>query len=389
MHIMVIPSWYSSDRNKVHGSFFKEQFIAQQKYGEKITVAYNEIWPLNLFTKIKEKSGLVNNNEDGLNTYRYKQYNYLPKNPLMFKIFNRRMDKLYKEIVKREGKVDIIHAHSALWGGISAAYIAKKYDIPLIITEHSSLKYSKYLRDSYRKYVYNAYDSANEIIAVGTGLKEELKKYTNTNISVIPNLVDLSIFKSDNIKKSDLGKTKILFSLSYLVPEKGMDLLISAFNKSLKGEDVKLIIGGEGSEKGKLEAEVKRLGLEKQIFFIGALSREQVVEQMKKCDGFVLTSEHETFGVVYIEAMAMGKPILGTKNGGAEDIIKDYNGILANNRDINSIAECLKEFIYKLPFYDNKIIQEKCIEYYNQEIIVRRINEVYLKIINKNNSKER
>ena len=73
-----------------------------------------------------KKSGLNFNIEDGLRTYRYKNYNYIPKNPLMFKVFNKRMEKLYKEIVKKEGQIDIIHAQSSLWGGISAAYISEK-----------------------------------------------------------------------------------------------------------------------------------------------------------------------------------------------------------------------------------------------------------------------
>ena len=55
MHIMVIPSWYSSKSNKVHGSFFKEQFKALQNYGEKISVAYNEVWPITKLVKINEK----------------------------------------------------------------------------------------------------------------------------------------------------------------------------------------------------------------------------------------------------------------------------------------------------------------------------------------------
>ena len=96
---MVIPSWYASPRNKVHGSFFKEQFKALQNSGEKISVAYNEIWPITLIGKVKEKRGLTFSIEDGLRTYRYKDYNYLPKNSLMFKSFNRRMDKLYNEDV--------------------------------------------------------------------------------------------------------------------------------------------------------------------------------------------------------------------------------------------------------------------------------------------------
>ena len=102
MHIMFIPSWYSNVRNKVHGSFFKEQASELQKAGVKVTVAYNEVWPLTMIGKIHEEKGLNYNIEDGLKTYRYKNYNYIPKNALMFKVFNKRMEKLYKEIVKKE-----------------------------------------------------------------------------------------------------------------------------------------------------------------------------------------------------------------------------------------------------------------------------------------------
>ena len=161
MHIMVIPSWYSSSRNKIHGSFFKEQFKALANNNEKITVAYNEIWPITMIGKIHEKQGINFNIEDNLRTYRYKDYNYFPKSTLMFKSFNKRMDKLYQEIIKTEGKVDIIHAHSAFWGGIAASFISKKYNIPLVLTEHSSLKYAKYSKESYKKYIYEAYQNAD------------------------------------------------------------------------------------------------------------------------------------------------------------------------------------------------------------------------------------
>lgn len=185
MHIMVIPSWYSSKANKVHGSFFKEQFKALQNDGEKISVAYNEIWPITKLGKIKEKRKINFQVEDNLRTYRYKDYNYFPKNPMMFRSFNKRMDKLYKEIVKKEGKVDIIHAHSCFWGGIAAAYISKKYNIPLVITEHSSLKYAKYAKDSYKQYIFDAYKEADILISVGTGLKKEISEYVDRDIMVI------------------------------------------------------------------------------------------------------------------------------------------------------------------------------------------------------------
>ena len=377
MHIMVVPSWYANPQNKVHGSFFKEQFLALQKSGEKVTVAYNEIWPITRLGRVREKRGLSFQVEDGLRTYRYKDYNYLPKNHNMFKFFNKRMEKLYLEIVKKEGKGDVIHAHSAFWGGISAAFVAKKYNIPFVLTEHSSLKNSVYVKDSYYKYIKEAYDSADKLITVGNGLKKELENYTDNNIEVIHNLVDFSKFK---VKETEKHEGVKLFSLAYLVEGKGMEALIKAFNEAFKDENVTLKIGGDGEKRHELEALIKELNLESKVELLGMLSREEVVSEINNCDGFVLASEHETFGVVYIEAMALGKPVLGTKNGGAEDIIRDYNGILVENKNHKELVKGLKEFVHNINSYDKTLIREMCINNYNEDVIVQKIEDIYNKL---------
>lgn len=382
MHIMVIPSWYSSPRNKVHGSFFKEQFKALSKAGIKVTVAYNEIWPITMIGKIKEKRGLQYSVEDNLNTYRYKDFNYFPKNPIMFKSFNKRMDKIYKEIVKREGRIDIIHAHSALWGGIAGEYISTKYNIPLVLTEHSSLKYAKHARESYKKYIYNAYDKADCLIAVGNGLKIEMKNYTDNNIRVIHNMVDLNMFylndeeNENNNKNIDFN----LFSCAFLEEGKGMEDLIKAFSMAFKGKSVKLRIGGNGSLKGKLEELIKELNMEKQINLLGALSREEVSKEMRDCDCFVLASEHETFGVVYIEALACGKPVIGTYNGGADDIIKDYNGLIIEKNNIEKLKNALLQMKDKYKTYDKHEIRDKTILSYSENILVEKLKGVYKEV---------
>lgn len=248
MHVMFIPSWYDNSRNKVHGSFFREQANKLQESGVKVTVAYNEIWPLTLMGKIKEKSGLFFEIEKGLRTYRYKNYNFIPKSSLMFNVFDKRMEKLYKEITKKEGKIDIIHAQSSLWGGISAAYIAKKYNIPLVITEHSSVERGVYVRKSYYKRIIDSYKTADKIITVGNGLKKEIEKLAGRNdIEVIGNLVDLSLFDIRNVKKENNDFT--FFSVAFLEGEKGFDTLIKSFAKVYKNKNVKLVIGGDGSQK--------------------------------------------------------------------------------------------------------------------------------------------
>lgn len=384
MHIMVIPSWYSSPRNKVHGSFFKEQFKALSNSGEKITVAYNEIWPITLIGKTHEKRKISFNIEDGLRTYRYRDFNYFPKNPLMFKSFNKRMDKLYKEIVKKEGKVDIIHAHSAMWGAISATYISEKYNVPLVITEHSSLKYAKYLKESYKKYIYKAYEKAACLIAVGNGLKDELKQYVDKDIKVIYNMVDLSLFNINDGRFDDtINENKPdfkFFSCAFLEDGKGMELLIKAFKDAFKGEKVTLKIGGDGSLKPLLKKLILELDMMSQISLLGALSRDEVANEMNKCDAFVLPSEHETFGVVYIEALASGKPVIGAKNGGAEDIIKKDNGLIIEKNNKEELVFALKEIKKNYNNYNKEDIRKNAVFNYSEEVLVKNLKGVYKKI---------
>lgn len=380
MHVMFIPSWYDNNRNKVHGSFFREQATKLQENGVKVTVAYNEIWPLTLIGKVKEKSGLSFNVEKGLRTYRYKNYNFIPKHPLMFNIFDKRMEKLYKEVVKKEGKVDVIHAQSSLWGGISAAYIAKKYNIPLIITEHSSVKRGKYVRESYYKRIVNSYKSADAIIAVGNGLKKEIEELTNRkDIKVIGNLVDLSLFDIRGIKRE--SDEFIFFSVAFLEGEKGLDTLIKAFSMRFKNENVRLVIGGDGSQREWLEGIAKSESVEKQVTFTGALSREEVASWMNKCHAFVLPSRYETFGVVYIEALASGKPVIGTFNGGAEDIVTKDVGVLVEIDNIKDLSNAMDHIRKNNKEYEADKLRKYCTEKFSENVIVKKIINVYEEVI--------
>lgn len=379
MHIMFIPSWYSNVRNKVHGSFFKEQASELQKAGVKVTVAYNEVWPLTMIGKIHEEKGLNYNIEDGLKTYRYKNYNYIPKNALMFKVFNKRMEKLYKEIVKKEGPIDIIHAQSSLWGGISAAYISEKYNIPLVITEHSSVERGPYVKNSYVPFIKDSYKKAKKVITVGNGLKNEIQDLSGRNdIEVIGNLVDLSKF---TIKKRIQNEKFIFFSLAFLEGEKGFDTLIKAFAKKFKDKEAMLYIGGDGSQRAWLEALAQENGVKKQIIFLGALSRDDVAKWMNKCDCFVLPSRYETFGVVYIEALASGRPVIGALNGGAEDIINNLNGYLVPIDDIDKLAEKMLELYKKIDSYNEEEIRSDCLKRFSPEVIVNKIISVYKEVL--------
>ncbi|WP_370836360.1 glycosyltransferase [Clostridium tertium] len=380
MHVMFIPSWYHNKRNPVHGSFFKEQAIALKERGIKITIAYNEIWPLTLAFKVKEKIGLNYSVEEGLKTYRYKNFNYLPKNPMMFKVFNRRLEKLYKEVVKKEGKVDLIHCQSSFWAGISANYISKKYNIPLIITEHSSLEKAIYIKESYKPLIKESYLEADELIAVGNGLKKEISKFCGRkDIKVIHNLIPIENFYISKNK----NKNFTFFSLAFLEGEKGMDTLIRSYAKYLKETNSKLLIGGDGSQKDFLIKLCEELEIKNQVEFLGALSRKEVSHYMSICDSFVLASRYETFGVVYIEALASGKPIIGTYNGGAEDIINSKNGLIVKVDDVDELGNAMKYIMENSNSYNAEDIRIDCIEKFSKEKITNEILDIYDLVLDK------
>ena len=114
-------------------------------------------------------------------------------------------------------------------------------------------------------------------------------------------------------------------------------MLIRAFSKAFKDQPkVNLTIVGDGPEYNNLNNLIKTLKMEKQISLYGSANREEVKMLLQKSDAFVFSSQYETFGVVLIEAMACGLPVVATKCGGPESIIdSDKVGLLSEINEMN------------------------------------------------------
>jgi glycosyltransferase involved in cell wall biosynthesis len=156
-----------------------------------------------------------------------------------------------------------------------------------------------------------------------------------------------------------------------------MDILIQAFACAFKDMDVELIVVGDGIERPKLESLVISCGIESQVSFLGNLNREDVKIEMQRCDAFVLASRYETFGVVYIEALACGKPIIATSCGGPAMIVDEENGLLVPVEDIKALSEAMS---YLFTHYDNykpETIRKNCINKYSEEVIIGKISDIY------------
>jgi len=377
LNILIIPSWYSTSDNPTNGSFFKEQAEALKESGNNVIVAFVEVRLLSKTNK-KEKVQIINDN--GIKTYRIIQ-GKIPKtgNVGTAIAFKQGMKKIYREIKLNE-KIDLVHLHSCIWGGLSGVYITKKLSVPFIITEHSSY-YGRFKVNLIEKQLIKySLKKADKVIAVSNYLKEILLKHYNGDIEVVPNMVDCSQFLEAKVNKSNNKKFSFL-SLCYLKKNKRVDILIEAFSKYFKSENAQLIIAGDGPERLALEKLATDLNIKDKVIFKGSLSREEVKVEMNKCNLFVLSSVFETFGVVLIEALSSGKPVVSTKNGGANDIVNDLNGVLANIEDSDDLGAKMHYMYINYDNYNSITIREDCINRYSKDIIIQKLINIYSQTI--------
>jgi glycosyltransferase involved in cell wall biosynthesis len=155
-------------------------------------------------------------------------------------------------------------------------------------------------------------------------------------IKVIPNGIDLDLIQSVDPSKK---KCDVLF-VGRLIREKNIDELI----ESLEGTEFKLCIIGEGPEEERLFSLARGLGLSKQVEFLGSVEYEEVIARMKSARVFVLPSAREGFGIVLLEAMACGLPVIAVdaEKSAAAEIVNGTNGILCWGEDLKeNIAKVL------------------------------------------------
>lgn len=379
MKVLLLPSWYPNSDNELDGIFFKEQAEALSKRGIEVIVLSINIISLSRINKTRLKKGLSITEENGIKVYRYNTYNYFPRlTELYLRNYANLIKKLIKKIIKEEGEIGLVHIHSAIDAGI--AYSISKIDIPYVITEHSS-KYQRNLLNSVqKKYLNDVFSNAKDIIAVGLGLKNALAEYTDKdNIKVISNPISLK--KIEVTKEKDKSRFRF-FSLGILTKNKGMDLLIKAFYNNIeKLKECELYIGGDGPEYTNIKNMIKEYNLEDNIKLLGKLDREAVAKNMNNCDAFVLASRVETFGIVFIEAMIYGKPVIGTRTGGPDTFINKNNGIIVEVENVDELGTALVEMYNEATRYNEDDIIKYCYENFNEDIICKKIIDVYKTVL--------
>jgi len=289
-------------------------------------------------------------------------------------------------LILRKVNPDIIHAQSI--GICIPAFIAKKLlRKPYVVWGQGSDVYlpGKFIKSISKLVLKNA----NTVIALTEDMKREMQKIYSRDVSVIPNGIDLNNFKSVSRKKARSKlqikeDEKIILFVGTLRPVKGVRYLIEAMSGiNQECPKVKLLLVGDGVDMPYLKRIVKHLNLKEFVTFVGKVPNENVSQYMAASDIFVLPSLSESFGIVNLEAMTFGLPIVATRVGGLPEIIKDgANGFLVEPKNPRQIAEKilllledneLKEIISK----NNKNKAKD----YGWGGVVGKLEEVYRKLL--------
>ncbi|MGL5150735.1 MAG: glycosyltransferase [Clostridium sp.] len=383
MHILMVPSAYPTYDNKNNGIFYKEQAECIAKKVEKIGVIYSETRRITKcdIKKFKYNYFQINKKEEnGVSTYRVHGWNLIPlRFEMGVKWWILHMMRLFKKYIKEEGIPDVIHVQSSLYAGIVALEIKRRYNVPYILTEHSSDIMNHKFRKHELKVIRNIYNESSDLIAVSKALKNEMKKYTSKDIKVISNLV-----QTDKFTISKNAKDFNFITICNLKKDKNVGLLVNAFIKNFKNDKLtKLTIVGEGAERELLQRVINEENLSDRVKFLGSVSKECIPDCLVNKDVFVLPSKYETFGIAYIEALASGIPIITSKCGGPEDYFNDDLGIMIELKDgvedVEILGNAMKKIKDNYAKYDRQSIRDFAINNFDSHIIVDRITEIYNK----------
>ena len=377
-HILVIPSWYPKDTDDISGSFFREQAIALSKYGYTVGVINPQLYTFrNIKKTLQTKFGLNIINDNGVRTIRFNYLNLTPRADFLIRYLWIKLGLYLFEIyLKKFGKPDIIHVHSMRNAGYLALEIYKRYNIPYIITEHSSAYEKKLVNENEFEKLNKVVSSSKCNIAVSEKFCKLLnRKFSNEEWRFIPNIVNNDFIEHEIvIKKEDF----IFLSVGNLNKNKSVDTLLEAFsNLNTKAPDIKLRVIGDGAEKPNLIKLAKKLDIDKNVKFLGGLSRDQVKIEMSNASALVHPSRYETFGVVIIEALAMGLPVIATRCGGPESIIVDKVGLLVDPGSVSQLAQAMSNIYMNYQGYYSKDIREYCESKFSERAVISELSKIY------------
>jgi phosphatidylinositol alpha-1,6-mannosyltransferase len=306
----------------------------------------------------------------------------------------------YTLIISLIYKPKIIHVIQWYPCGLAALFVHKCLRIKYVVSTHGLEIYSTllYSRDFFKKLMKIILEGASTVIAVSKFTCELVLQITKrVNIEVIPPFFNYTILSKREpnpnkiIARHKLQGRCVLLTVGRLIERKGHDTVIRALPKILeKKSNVVYLIVGDGLNRRKLEKLAENLGVKDKVIFAGEVSDQDLIDYYSMCDVFIMPCREirgrgdiEGFGIVFIEAMFFGKPIIAGRSGGAVDpIIHGIVGFQVNPYDPEEVAERVIQLLSdeKIRHQISKNAKNYVRKYY-PEFLINHIINIYERAI--------
>ena len=375
MNILLVSRGYPTKQEPTWGCFERDQAEALSQLGHKVTIISVDI----RFRWYWRKLGITQQYINGVSIYNlfcipYALLFFLPTR-LKHRFYAFLYKKLCKRVIKTEGKPDVIYAHylNYMYYGIQ---MQKDLDIPLVGIEHWSEMGKKDIQATAIQHAQQIYSNLDQLIVVSSALEKNIVTniQTNTPIHIVNNMVGQEFFYTP----SHQNVTLTIVSTGGLIHRKGYDLLIEALSRMTHmPKSWQLLIIGDGILKHTFEKSIIEKGLQDHIKLVGRKNKNQIADIFHNSDFFVLPSRNETFGVVYIEALACGLPVIATDCGGPSDIVTSENGVIVPCEDIEALVKAIRYMIDHLNNYNRKAIAEDCVARFAPKVIAQQLIEIF------------
>jgi L-malate glycosyltransferase len=385
LHVLLLPSYYQTEQRPYNGTFFRDWAWALQRAGVRVGVAFLEdrsLRTLSLRALRQTHFQMTSEAEAGVPTVRLKGWNTLAQWTAGGLLWSRIAQSVIREYMKQHGRPDIIGAQSATWAGHAAWRAHKRWGLPYVVTEVNTGFGTGSVRGLQAAASRRAFANAEAVIAISENLRTRLAQFGGArHLEIIPCTMDESYWTAPPKPRTRVPFT--FYAQAHLTPRKGLDILIRAFASEFRGDEtVRLVIGGGGAIQQDLEALAKSSGVQPQVRFLGEIPRDAVREAMWAANCFVLPSHAENFGVVLIEALSTGLPVISTCCGGPEDIITDAVGTLLRPGDERGLAEALSAMRNR-PAFDAAAVRSYAIARYGYSAVGPQLRDFYCSVLKK------
>ena len=334
LHVLTLTPFYPSEHDDAAGCFVAEPLDALAKVGVVNTV----------FAVRPVYRGKLHSKESGVRA-EWLRYLSLPGGfglPTAGAFLFARIVARVRDL-QQSHRIDIIHAHAPLPCGHAAMLLSKELGVPYVVSVHgldafSTEQVGGRAGEWCRRVSQRMYRSSRRAICISERVREQVLEGTGPSCrtSVVYNGVDPEFF-SPGSEPASSGP--VVLCVGNLLPIKGHEVLIRSV-AALAPDFPALILEiiGHGPELSRLQALTQRLQISERVRFCGRQSRQQVAAAMRRCTVFALPSRYEGLGCVYLEAMSVGKPVIGCRGQGIAEIIQHgSNGFLVgpdNEREL-------------------------------------------------------